>query len=85
MLKKYLILALGMILIVAFAASAMADTKVDFSGTFRVRAFYNNNFTLQGKSAWESKRSYLDQRLRIDLKLMPTENLTLNLGLTTED
>ncbi|MBF0529448.1 MAG: porin [Deltaproteobacteria bacterium] len=85
MLKKFLVLALGVVLVVAAATSAMADTKVDFSGTFRVRAFYNNNFTLQGKSDWESKRSYLDQRLRIDLKLMPSENLTLNLGLTTED
>lgn len=85
MSKKVLIFAFAALLVVAFSATAMAAPKVDFSGTFRVRAFYNNNFTLNGKEAWESKRSYLDQRLRINLKLMPTDKLTLNLGLTTED
>lgn len=84
-MKKLFIVALGVLLVLAFTASAMAAAKVDFSGTFRVRAFYNNNFKLQGKEAWESKRSYIDQRLRIDFKIMPTDNLTLNIGLTTED
>ncbi|MBF0529508.1 MAG: hypothetical protein HQK55_09605, partial [Deltaproteobacteria bacterium] len=84
-MKKVLIITLAVLLVVAFSASVMADSKVDFSGTFRVRAFYNNNFTLNGQQSLESKRSYLDQRINLSLKIMPTENLTLNLGMDTGD
>ncbi|MEW6261949.1 MAG: porin [Thermodesulfobacteriota bacterium] len=85
MSKKLFILALGALLVVAFTMPAMAASKVDFSGTFRVRAHYQNNFTLNPKSEWESKMSRFDQRLRIDFKIMPTDALTMNIGLTTED
>ncbi|MBF0530272.1 MAG: hypothetical protein HQK55_13570 [Deltaproteobacteria bacterium] len=84
MAKKLLIAALVVGLVAAFSTSAMAESKVDFSGMFRVRAFYNNNFTLQGKQAWESKKSYIENYLIMDFKVMPTDNLTLNVGLITE-
>jgi hypothetical protein len=84
-MKKLFILALGVFLVVAFAAGAMAETKVNFKGTYRVRAFYKNNHNLNSESDDESKESYFDNRLRIDFQLMPSDALTMNIGLTTED
>ena len=84
-MKKLLILALGAFLVVAFTTAAMAETKVNFKGTYRVRAFYNNNFKLNNESDDESKSSYFDNRLRLDFQLMPSDNLTMNIGLTTEN
>jgi hypothetical protein len=84
-MKKLFILALGVFLVVAFTAGAMAETKVNFKGTYRVRAFYKNNHNLNSESDDESKESYFDNRLRIDFQLMPSDQLTMNIGLTTED
>jgi hypothetical protein len=84
-MKKLFILALGAFLVLAFSAGAMAETKVDFKGTYRVRAFYKNNFNLNSESDDESKESYFDNRVRIDFQLMPSDQLTMNIGLTTED
>ncbi|MEW6266733.1 MAG: porin [Thermodesulfobacteriota bacterium] len=85
MKKRVGVFLLAMALAFVLTAPVLAASKVDFSGTFRVRAFYLNNLTLNPKAQWESKQSFLDERLRIDFKIMPTENLTLNVGLTTED
>ena len=81
----YVSLSLGAFLVLAFNAGAMAETKVNFKGTYRVRAFYKNNFKLNSETDDESKESYFDNRLRIDFQLMPSDNLTMNIGLTTED
>jgi hypothetical protein len=84
-MRKLGIFALGVFLVMAFTAGAMAETKVNFKGSYRVRAFYKNNFNLNNETEDESKESYFDNRLRIDFQLMPSDQLTMNIGLTTED
>lgn len=80
MLKKAFCLALGALLVIAFTAPVMAETKVDFSGTYRVRAHYYNNLNLSDESDSEEKSSYFDQRFRAAFKIMPSESLTLNIA-----
>jgi hypothetical protein len=85
MMKKLFVFALGVFLTMSFSASAMAETKVNFSGSYRVRAFYNNNFNLNSDTEDESKSSYFDNRVRVNFQLMPSDSLTMNIALTTED
>ena len=89
--KKFFILALGALLVVAFAATAMAETKVDFSGTYRVRALLKemtvNNWAPVAGGGYEmagTKSSYFDHRLRISMKFMPSEFLTMHVGLNLD-
>jgi hypothetical protein len=63
----------------------MAETKVEFSGSYRVRAHYFNNPGLQANSDDEGKRSWLDQRFRMAIRFMPSEHLTLTVDLEAND
>lgn len=80
MLKRSFILVLGLLLIAAFSTPVIAETKVDFSGSYRVRANYFNNLNLADESGDEAKSSYFDQRLRMMFKIMPSENLTMTVA-----
>lgn len=68
-MKKTLVLALGVFLLMAFCAPVMpevkAETKLDFSGHYRVRYWYRNNSSLSNDADQEDKQSYFDQRFRI--------------------
>ncbi len=80
-MKKIVVFCLAMLLVFSFVTLAAAETKVDFSGYYRVRGFYNNNFNLANDSDNESKSSYFDQRFRLGVKLRPADNLVMNLNL----
>jgi hypothetical protein len=84
-MKKSFIFVLAALLVVAFTAPVMAQTKVEFSGSYRVRAHYYNNEGLASNSDDETKRSWLDQRFRMAIRFMPSENLTLNVALEAND
>jgi hypothetical protein len=84
-MRKSFIFVLAALLVVAFTAPVMAETKVEFSGSYRVRAIYWNNPNLQSDSDDEGKRSWLDQRFRMAIRFMPSENLTLNVNLEAND
>ncbi len=79
MSRKVFVLALAALLTVAFAATAIAETKVSMSGLYRVRGFYKNNFNLADESDNESKSSYFDQRFRLKVDIMPADNLSVTL------
>jgi hypothetical protein len=72
MMKKMLVLALGVLLVIAFSAPvAMAETKFDFSGNYRVRySVYNNYLGIPifggptDNSDEESKQANWDHRFR---------------------
>ncbi len=81
MSKRTLVGVFCVLLVLAFASSVFAETKLSFSGTYRVRGWYVNNLTLQDDSDNEDKSSYFDHRFRLDVKLMPAENLTLHVKL----
>ncbi len=80
-MKRFLVFTFAALLVLSFAAAAAAETKVAFSGSYRVRGFYNNNFNLADSSDDEGKSSFFDQRFRLAVKLSPSDNLTLNLNL----
>ena len=90
--KKIVLIALGALLVVAFAATAMAETKVDFSGSYRVRAILKEmtagpNWAPVAGGGYEmagTRASYFDHRLRISLKFMPSEFLTMHVGLNLD-
>lgn len=76
-MKKLMILALGVILVAAYAVPAMAETQVDFSGSYRVQAYYNTNMNLADDSEDEFKTSYFRHRFRAAFNIMPNDNITL--------
>lgn len=80
MFKKVLTVFWGACLLIAFSFPVMAETKVNFTGSYRVRAHYFNNSNLAHDDGQEEKASYFDQRFRAAFKIMPTENLTLNIA-----
>ncbi len=80
-MKKFVILTFALLLVLAFAAAAAAETKVAFEGSYRVRGWYMNNFTLQDDSDNEDKSSYFDQRFRLGVKFYPADNLVMNINL----
>jgi hypothetical protein len=73
-MKKMLVLALGVLLVVAFSApAAMAETKFDFSGHYRVRYNVYNNWNgipfyggPTDNSDEEDKNASWDHRFRFD-------------------
>ena len=82
-MKKLLVLALGALLLVAFTVPAMAETKVEFRGHYRVRYFHLHNFNMQ-KNGWnnvyqEDHRAYFDQRFRIEPKFIVSDCLELRM------
>ncbi len=71
-------LILSMVLLLGVAGTAFAETKVSINGTYRIRAFYLNNYkNVADKSEDEDKSSFFDQRFRINVKLFPSDNLVL--------
>lgn len=80
-MKKALIIAFAALLVIAFAAPVMAETKVTFSGDYRVRGFYvNNAFGLADESGDEFKSSFFDQRFRFFAKFAPNDKVALNIA-----
>lgn len=80
MLKRVSCVVLGVFLAAAFCTPVIAETKVEFSGNYRVRANYFNNLNVAGDNGDEEKSSYFDQRLRMNLKIMPSESLVMNVS-----
>ena len=83
-MKKLFIVALGVILLLAFAASVMAETKVSFNGQYRARYWYRYNQNLGTGDDGEQPNGsvgYFDQRLRLGIKFMPSDKLSFNLDL----
>jgi hypothetical protein len=65
MTKKLLVQALGVLLVVVLCApAALAETKFEFSGNYRVRYNLYNNFPLAGDADDEQKRANWDHRFR---------------------
>ena len=79
MAKKWFILALGVLLLVAFTAPVMAETKVEFSGSYRVRYFFDQNLSMASESDREWQSNYFDQRFRIEPKFIVSDALSLTL------
>ena len=79
MAKKWFIVALGVLLLLAFTVPVMAETRVEFSGSYRVRYFYDQNLSLASESDRESQSNYFDQRFRIEPKFIVSDALSLNL------
>lgn len=52
-MKKILTIAMVLTLVAAFAVPAMAETKFDFKGAYRVRGFYLSNPALQADQEWK--------------------------------
>ena len=79
-MKKLLILVLGALLVMSFVTPVLAETKVDFSGAFRVRHWTRNNTaTLADDSDNEFGQQYFDQRFRLYTTFMPSEALAVNI------
>ena len=79
-LKTVVILCLSALLVLAFTAPALAETKVDFSGAFRVRHWTRNNTaTLADESEDEFAQQYFDQRFRLYTTFMPSEALAVDI------
>jgi hypothetical protein len=79
MMKKWFIVALGVLLLVAFTAPVMAETKVEFSGSYRVRYFYDQNLSMASESDREWQSNYFDQRFRIEPKFIVSDALSLTM------
>ena len=79
MAKKWFIVALGVLLLVAFTAPVMAETKVEFTGSYRVRYFYDQNLSLSSESDREYQANYFDQRFRIEPKFIVSDALSLTM------
>ena len=82
-MKKLMLLALGVLLLISFSAPAMAETKVEFKGHYRVRYFALHNFNMQ-KNEWnnvyqEDHRGYFDQRFRLEPKFIVSDCLELRM------
>ena len=79
-LKTVVILGLSLLLVIAFTAPVLAETKVDFSGAFRVRHWTRNNTkTLADESEDEFAQQYFDQRFRLYTTFMPSEALSVEI------
>jgi hypothetical protein len=79
MAKKWFIVALGVLLMAAFSAPVMGETKVEFKGSYRVRYYYIQNITLAPESDQERQSNYFDQRFRIEPKFIVSDELSLTM------
>ena len=78
-MKKWFIIALGVLLLVAFTAPVMAETRMEFKGSYRVRYFYDSNLSLASESDQEWQSNYFDQRFRIEPEFIVSDNLSLTM------
>jgi hypothetical protein len=78
-MKKLLILALGVVLLVSFSVPVLAETKVTFKGSYRVRYFYRSNMNLRNSSSQQRQANFFDQRFRIEPAFIVSDNLQLNM------
>ena len=79
-MKKVLIAALAVVLVLAFTLPVMAETSVKFKGSYRVRYWYKNNLNLAHKQKNESKETYFDHRFRLSFSFHPSEVMSMNLS-----
>ena len=79
MAKKLLILALGVVLAMSFVMPVMAETKVEFSGHYRARYFYDYNLNLSGHEDNTSQSNTFDQRFRIEPKFIVSDALNFQM------
>jgi len=79
MAKRFLILALGVVLAMSFVMPVMAETKVEFSGHYRARYFYDYNLNLSGHSDNTSQSNRFDQRFRIEPKFIVSDALNFQM------
>ena len=75
-MKKWLLATLMASLAVMLTIPALA-VDVDFSGQYRIRAFYNDNPTLQ-KDGDSKSASWLDHRFRLGTKFKINDNLSIS-------
>ena len=78
MSKKLVVMILGAILIVALAATAYAETKVAFEGSYRIRGYYLQNTNVAVDTDDEDKSSYFDHRWRLEGHFMPNDNVAFH-------
>ena len=79
-MKKLMILALALVMLVAFTVPVMAETKVKFKGNWRVRGQWNDNYYYNGDN--EVKQSYLNHRLQFNVDFMPSDAITMHVQTT---
>jgi hypothetical protein len=77
-MKKWFVLALGVLLMAAFTAPVLAETKVEFKGHYRVRYQYvHNTGTLEDSGDRTDQQNWFDQRFRIEPTFIVSDNLRL--------
>ena len=79
MAKKWVIVVLGVLLLAAVAAPVMAETTLEFSGSYRVRYFFDQNLSMASESDKEYQSNYFDQRFRIEPRFIVSDALSLTL------
>jgi hypothetical protein len=79
MLKKWFVVVLGVLLLVAFTVPVMAETRMEFRGSYRVRYFYDQNLAMSSESDQEWQSNYFDQRFRIEPEFIVSDNLSLTM------
>ena len=78
-MKKWFVIALGVMLLVVFATPVAAETTVKFKGSYRVRYFYDQNLSMASESDREWQSNYFDQRFRIEPEFVVSDNLSLTM------
>ncbi len=74
MMKKFT--ALALVLLFATGMSFAEETKVDFTGNYRVEMYDMNNLGHRDDEAYN--RDYIDQRLRIRMKFTPEDDVHIH-------
>ena len=77
-MKKLMIPALALLVLVAFSVPVMAETKVKFKGNWRVRGQYNDNYYYTDEDS--VKQSYLNHRLQFHVDFMPSDAITMHIS-----
>lgn len=83
-MKKLLLGALALALVVAFTVPAMAVTTIDFSGQYRARGYYMYNESLDDDCE-SNDNAWYDQRFRIATNFNVSDKLKLKTRLDALD
>jgi hypothetical protein len=76
-MKKFAVLALAALLVVAFTLPAAAEVENTFGGYWRTRAFFENNFSGEKDAGPNGDQTIVDTRTRLYYTAGINENLKL--------